>query len=262
MGDTDVADDPFKPRRRAKGKVSRKRVRLRESDDETDILPSAKRQQEQAAAATDGNAVDVREKDVRGWQREEFAAGAKVEKADAAAERRDAGGSSNGKSKSGGASGARPFGPLSAPSHLRTSVRVDYQPDVCKDYKETGYCGFGDSCKFLHDRSDYKSGWQLDRDWAETQRVRRERLLRGEDPDKEEDKNDNTDMDEDGLPFACFICRGAFNTPVETLCKHYFCEDCALHRMKKHSTCAVCNTQLGGTLNIAHKLVAKIQRVK
>lgn len=29
------------------------------------------------------------------------------------------------------------------------------QPDICKDYKETGFCGFGDSCKFLHDRSDY-----------------------------------------------------------------------------------------------------------
>jgi hypothetical protein len=30
-----------------------------------------------------------------------------------------------------------------------------------------GYCGFGDSCKFLHDRSDYKYGWQLEREWNE-----------------------------------------------------------------------------------------------
>ncbi len=30
-----------------------------------------------------------------------------------------------------------------------------------------GYCGFGDSCKFLHDRSDYKHGWQLEREWNE-----------------------------------------------------------------------------------------------
>ena len=28
-----------------------------------------------------------------------------------------------------------------------------------------GFCGFGDSCKFLHDRSDYKHGWQLEREW-------------------------------------------------------------------------------------------------
>ncbi len=30
-----------------------------------------------------------------------------------------------------------------------------------------GYCGFGDSCKFLHDRSDYKHGWQLEQEWNE-----------------------------------------------------------------------------------------------
>jgi RING finger protein 113A len=29
-------------------------------------------------------------------------------------------------------------GPIRAPAHLRASVRWDYQPDICKDYKETG----------------------------------------------------------------------------------------------------------------------------
>jgi RING finger protein 113A len=29
-------------------------------------------------------------------------------------------------------------GPIRAPAHLRVSVRWDYQPDICKDYKETG----------------------------------------------------------------------------------------------------------------------------
>ena len=28
-------------------------------------------------------------------------------------------------------------------------------------------CVDTDSCKFLHDRSDYKSGWQLDREFEE-----------------------------------------------------------------------------------------------
>ena len=42
-------------------------------------------------------------------------------------------------------------------------MRFDYQPDVCKDYKETGFCGYGDACKFVHDRSDYKSGWEIER---------------------------------------------------------------------------------------------------
>ena len=55
-------------------------------------------------------------------------------------------------------------GPIRAPANLRSTVRWDYQPDVCKDFKETGFCGFGDSCKFMHDRSDYKHGWQLERE--------------------------------------------------------------------------------------------------
>lgn len=50
-------------------------------------------------------------------------------------------------------SGINSVGPMRAPTNLRSTVRWDYQPDICKDYKETGFCGFGDSCKFLHDRS-------------------------------------------------------------------------------------------------------------
>ena len=26
-----------------------------------------------------------------------------------------------------------------------------------------------DTCKFLHDRSDYKSGWELEKEWEEKQ---------------------------------------------------------------------------------------------
>lgn len=65
------------------------------------------------------------------------------------------------------ASGMVRKGPVRAPAHLRATVRWDYQPDICKDYKETGFCGFGDSCKFLHDRSDYKFGWQLEQEMQE-----------------------------------------------------------------------------------------------
>ena len=54
--------------------------------------------------------------------------------------------------------------------------RFDYQPDLCKDWKETGYCGFGDACKFMHDRGDYKAGWELERDWN-AQQVKRSTSL-------------------------------------------------------------------------------------
>ena len=45
----------------------------------------------------------------------------------------------------------RRYGPIRAPAYLRSTVRWDYQPDICKDYKETGYCGFGgEQCADLH----------------------------------------------------------------------------------------------------------------
>ena len=56
--------------------------------------------------------------------------------------------------------------------HYRATSRFDYQPDICKDYKDTGFCGYGDACKFLHDRSDYKTGWQLERQWDAEQKAK------------------------------------------------------------------------------------------
>lgn len=95
-------------------------------------------------------------------------------------------------------------GPIRAPANLRATVRWDYQPDICKDYKETGFCGFGDSCKFLHDRSDYKHGWQLEREWDEGKY--------GQDSD--DDSKYEIHSDEEELPFKCVICRGSFVDPV------------------------------------------------
>lgn len=54
---------------------------------------------------------------------------------------------------------SRSVGPVKAPTNIRTVTVMDYAPDVCKDYKQTGFCGFGDNCKFLHSREDYKQSW-------------------------------------------------------------------------------------------------------
>ncbi|XP_054779995.1 zinc finger CCCH domain-containing protein 1 isoform X1 [Prosopis cineraria] len=155
--------------------------------------------------------------------------------------------------KAGGA-----HGPLRASAHIRVSARFDYQPDICKDYKETGYCGYGDSCKFMHDRGDYKSGWQLEKEWEEAEKARRMRLAAGEDSDEEGANLSEDDDDDDSLPFACFICRKPFVDPVVTNCKHYFCEHCALKHHAKNKKCFVCNKPTLGIFNAAHEIRKKM----
>lgn len=108
------------------------------------------------------------------------------------------------------ASGMVRKGPIRAPSNIRSTVRWDYQPDICKDYKETGYCGFGDSCKFLHDRSDYKHGWQLEQEASTTGGT-----YAADDSDGDDTKYEIHSDDEE-LPFKCFICRESFVDPIVT----------------------------------------------
>ncbi|XP_068157061.1 E3 ubiquitin-protein ligase RNF113A [Drosophila tropicalis] len=142
-------------------------------------------------------------------------------------------------------------GPIRAPAHLRATVRWDYQPDICKDYKETGYCGFGDSCKFLHDRSDYKAGWQLEMDHQAEKR--------GDCDSDGDDGKYEIHSDEETLPFKCHICRQSFVNPVVTKCKHYFCEKCALAQYKKSQRCIVCSQQTNGIFNPAKELIARLK---
>ncbi|KAL5999039.1 hypothetical protein ACLOJK_009989 [Asimina triloba] len=156
--------------------------------------------------------------------------------------------------KAGGA-----HGPLRASSHIRASARFDYQPDICKDYKETGYCGYGDSCKFMHDRGDYKSGWQMEREWEEAEKLRKRNLALGIDGDGDGGEgNQSVDDEDDSLPFACFICRQPFEDPVVTKCKHYFCEHCALKHHARNKKCFVCNQPTLGIFNTAHEIKKKM----
>jgi len=134
-----------------------------------------------------------------------------------------------------------------------------------QDYKETGYCTFGDSCKFAHMREDYKAGWQIERDYNEEMKQKRlkaeaamKKMFAGDDDAADEDEENAQPSEE--LPFACFICRERFEDPVETRCGHYFCESCALQRMKKSSRCAVCNEPTHGIFNTAIKIRDAIRR--
>ncbi|KAJ3107019.1 hypothetical protein HDU97_004988 [Phlyctochytrium planicorne] len=152
-------------------------------------------------------------------------------------------------------------GPLKGLTNVRISCRFDYQQDICKDYKETGFCGFGDSCVFMHDRGDYKTGWQLEQEWEEQQKQKvkeRESAMRAE---EEEDLEEEIEED-DSLPFTCPICNGDFKSPVVTKCQHFFCENCAIKHHTKSSKCFVCNTPTGGSFAVARDLLEKIAQRK
>ncbi|THH06551.1 hypothetical protein EW145_g4007 [Phellinidium pouzarii] len=134
-------------------------------------------------------------------------------------------------------------------STIRTVTIVDYQPDVCKDYKETGYCGFGDTCKFLHDRGTYLAGWQLDKLAAQPKR-------------NVDDADSDSDSDSEEIPFACLICRKPYTDPVVTRCGHYYCSACAIKRFAKTPKCLACGTPTGGIFNRADKVIARVQKKK
>ncbi|MCJ1465534.1 RNA-splicing factor [Pseudocyphellaria aurata] len=149
----------------------------------------------------------------------------------------------------------RQVGPLKAPTNIRTITVTDFAPDVCKDYKQTGFCGFGDSCKFLHAREDYKQGWELDKDWEIGTKGKRVGGKKQSGPTaKDENDDDDDDAALEGIPFACIICKDPYTNPIITKCGHYFCEKCALQRYRKNPSCAACGAGTGGVFNMAKGL--------
>ena len=165
-------------------------------------------------------------------------------------------------------------GPIRAPTNIRSTVRWDYDPMSCKDYRETGICGFGDSCKFMHDRGDYKFGWQLEQEWDDAQKAKEMGKAPEESSDDEKYVIDSDDDDE--FPKKCPYCRKVFVNPVVTRlvnltlhynsilhlfrCKHYFCEKCALEHYKKSQRCYECGKQTGGVFNPAKELMERIRK--
>ena len=148
---------------------------------------------------------------------------------------------------------SRQVGPVKAPTNIRTITVTDFAPDVCKDYKQTGFCGFGDSCKFLHAREDYKQGWELDKDWeigTNGKKIGYQASTK-EDPGSDDDDDDAA---LEGIPFACIICKKPYTFPIITKCGHYFCEKCALGRYRKNPSCAACGAGTGGVFNGAKGL--------
>jgi RING finger protein 113A len=149
-------------------------------------------------------------------------------------------------------------GPQKRGSNVRIHSRFDYQPGICKDYYETGYCGYGDNCIFAHIREEWKSGWKQEKEWnLEQEKKKKQKRMKTGVNDEQFDNSGATK--DDKLPHACFICRSDFVNPVVTVCKHYFCESCALkhYNAGKNPKCAACGEPTGGQFNTAHEILKK-----
>lgn len=145
-------------------------------------------------------------------------------------------------------------GPLRASAHIRSTAMIEYNLPICKDYRETGSCGWGDACQFLHDRTVYKSSAQIDAEYEAAQ-------LAAKGDGLAIDSLAAAEHTKDSLPTTCPICEKEFNSPVVTVCGHYFCGSCAL---KRHAggevTCFVCDKPTAGIFNTASGLLKKAKK--
>ncbi|ADM11706.1 putative zinc finger domain-containing protein [Encephalitozoon intestinalis ATCC 50506] len=89
---------------------------------------------------------------------------------------------------------------------------VETHKIICKPFRETGYCGYGDSCKYLHERSIGFSEMGM--------------------------------ISDDDL--LCGICKKTFEERVLTECGHSFCSLCAIKKYQDGDECNVCGKAVYG----------------
>ena len=123
----------------------------------------------------------------------------------------------------------------------------------------------------MHDRGDTLSGWQLERQWEDKKKKEQKKtekdvqIFMNQMMDKiNDDKNTPEEKIriDDGIPFACHICRSAFHDPVITTCQHYFCEHCIMEYYKDNNkSCPVCGNDTNGIFNHPTKLISKRKKL-
>ncbi|CAH2354569.1 pre-mRNA-splicing factor Cwc24p [[Candida] railenensis] len=142
--------------------------------------------------------------------------------------------------------------PLKAiPVSINRTTVTDFQPDVCKDFLQTGYCGYGDTCKFLHVRDESRQKRAINKEWESVGGKASQKSI------------SEVEVSGDGSrgsphPFRCVLCKSDYKSPVITSCGHLFCQKCFLDRVKKKHACFICGKD---TLGVC-KPVSKAELAK
>ena len=165
---------------------------------------------------------------------------------------------------------------MKVPFFFKVNSLFDYAPGICKDFKETGYCGFGETCIFVHDRGDYKLGWELERDWQKMQKIKQKKKLEKMKKKIENGENVNLssissssscnsdcESNNEKISSICKICNKEMENPVSVNCGHIFCEKCIIGQFKDNrKKCIICNQILNGIFNNANKIIEHIKNLK
>lgn len=132
--------------------------------------------------------------------------------------------------------------------HFKNPVDVDYNPSICKDFHDSGYCSWGDTCIYAHDRTDYKRGWEIDKEWDEQQTTIKNKHIQVF-LSKQLGMNNESTKD-DG---KCGICQLRAVNGVSTECEHLFCERCIVDHYRSAKRCPVCAKTIRGVFTDARQ---------
>ncbi|KAL0224078.1 hypothetical protein P9112_003468 [Eukaryota sp. TZLM1-RC] len=135
------------------------------------------------------------------------------------------------------------------PSGTPSKIDVDIQPDVCKDWLETGFCGYGDNCKFAHIR--------VQTDTAHSQKVQSElrlkrekldALLKGK-PTEKPIESQHKCVEENSVhdDKSCVLC-GKEQSLLRSSCKCMYCTSCS-RLTKTGENCVGCGAVLRGVFS-------------